>query len=156
MAHPLPSSYNWHTPVFVSSVGLVLCVFLLARTRANGWVSVVAVLVAIWAVFVLVAWSRTRAMMIIDGPVLTVRRFRAVHELDGRRLASVRESTTGSGPSYRVELVDDPTSYYIPTALISHGHSAFFGWVLRYAPEASLDRRSIRTVEQLRTRGLLS
>ena len=155
MAHPLALSYNWRTPVTVSTVAVILCVGLLVHSRADGWGAVVAAIIVIWLLFIGIVWLRTRAFLMVDGPILTVRRYRAKHQLDGRQLESVREYFTGSGPSYTVRLRDDPTRYFVPTALISRGHSTFFDWVLRYAPGATLDTRSQRTIDQLRTRGLL-
>lgn len=155
MAHPLPLSYNWRTPVIVSSVGLILSVGALARTRTSGWLGVAGILIAVWALFVGVAWLRTRAFLMIDGPMLTVRRFRTMHHLDGRRLTAVRQLSTGSGPAFSVRMSDDPARYYVPAALVSRGHSTFLEWVLRYAPETTLDKGSLRTLEQLRTRGLI-
>lgn len=155
MAHPLPLSYNWRTPIIVSSVGLILSVGLLVRSHASGWLGVAAILVAIWAAFVGVAWLRTRAFMMVDGPTLTVRRFRTMHELDGRQIAGVRQVITGSGPAFVVRLTDDPNRYYVPAALVSRGHSTFLGWVLRYAPDTTLDKGTQRTLGQLRTRGLI-
>ena len=152
----LELSYNWRPPVTIASIGLVLCVVVLIRSQANGWFGVAAVLIALWAAFMLVVWARTRAMIEIDGHQLTVRRVRRTHVLDGRKVVAVREHLTNSGPSYRVRLDGDDRTYYVPTALLRSGHSTFFDWLLRYAPDADLDKRSRRTVDQLRTRGLIS
>lgn len=151
----LELSYNWRTPVTIASVGLVLCVLLLVRTRTAGWFGVAAALVALWAVFLAVVWARTRALIEIDGPNLTVRKVRRTHVLDGRKVVAVREYLTNSGPSYKVRIADDDRQYYVPTALLRQGHSTFFDWLLTYAPTAELDKRSRRTIDQLRTRGLI-
>ncbi|MBA8793612.1 hypothetical protein FHX74_001217 [Friedmanniella endophytica] len=155
MAEPLTLAYNWRTPAVVSTSGLVLCLGLLIHARADGWLGVCAVIVLFWAAFMVVVWLRTRARMAVDGAVLTVRHYRGTHRLDGRKVVAVREYVTGSGPSYKVRLSGDPKVYFVPTALIRRGHSSFFDWVLRYAPDAELDRRSRRTIDLLRTRGLL-
>jgi hypothetical protein len=155
MARPLELSYNWHTPVSVATVGLILCITVLARSRTNGWVGVVIVLALLWLVFLLVVWGRTRALIQLDGPQLTVRRFRHTHLLDGRKVASVREYLTGSGPCYKVRLIGDDATYHVPAALLRKGHSTFFDWLLSYSPDAVLDRGSRRTVDRLRTRGLI-
>lgn len=152
----LELSYNWRTPVTIASIGLVLCVLLLVRTQANGWLGVAAALVALWAVFLTVVWARTRARIEIDGPRLTVRKLRETHVLDGRKVVAVREYLTNSGPSYKVRLADEDRTYYVPTALLRQGHSTFFDWLLTYAPTAELDKRAQRTLDQLRTRGLIS
>lgn len=158
MAHPLELSYNWQTPVTISSIGLVVCVGLLANTRVDGWVAVAVVLGLMWLGFLAVVWARTRAFMLLDGPMLTVRRFRTFTTLDGRRVTDVSEFLTANGPSYRVKVSTDdgtPTRAVVPAALLRKGHSTLFDWVLTWAPRAELDKGSRKTVDQLRTRGLI-
>jgi hypothetical protein len=152
MSRPLESSYNWRTPVSISSIGLVICVIVLSRSKTNGWFGVAIVLVLLWAGFMALVWARTRAMIEVDGHQLRVRRFR---ELDGRRVASVREYLTASGPSYRVRMIGDEKTYFVPTALLRKGHSTFFDWLLTYSPDVELDKGSRKTIDQLRTRGLI-
>jgi hypothetical protein len=151
----LQTSYHWQTPVVITTIGLVVCVLVLARSGARGWLAATVVLVLLWGLFLAVVWGRTRAVMELAGSQLTVRRVRHRHTLEGVDVVSVREHLTGSGPSYLVRLAGDRTRYYVPTALMRSGHSSFFGWLLRYAPQAELDRRSRRTLDQLRTRGLI-
>ncbi|SDS73435.1 hypothetical protein [Microlunatus soli] len=151
----LELSYNWRTPVTIASIGLVLCVLLLFRTRAAGWLGVAAALIVLWAVFLGVVWARTRARIEVDGARLTVRKIRRTYVLDGRQVVAVKEYLTNSGPSYKVRLSGDDRTYYVPTALLRQGHSTFFDWLLSYAPAAELDKRSRRTIDQLRTRGLI-
>jgi hypothetical protein len=86
MAHPLELPYNWRTPAFFASLAAAICIGVLARARATGWLS--ALIVA-------------------------------------------------------------------PVALLRGGHSALFTWILVQAPQAQLDKRSRRTAEQLKTRGLI-
>lgn len=155
MAHPLESSYHWQGPVGISTVGLVVCAGILIRSQAPGWLPVALILVLLWLIFVAVAWVRTRAFMLVDGPILRVRRVRHVAALDGRKVLSVKEFRTPNGMSYRVTLNDDPAPYIVPTALLRKGHSTFFGWVLTWSPGAELDPGSLRSIEGLRTRGLL-
>lgn len=155
MSRPLELSYNWRTPVGITSIGLVICVILLVRSQTNGWLGVVVVLVLLWAAFMAVVWVRTRAMIEVDGYRLRVRRLREIHVLDGRRVASVREYLTASGPSYKVRMFGDEKVYYVPAALLRTGHSTFFDWLLTYSPDAELDKGSRKTIDQLRTRGLI-
>lgn len=163
MAHPLELSYNWQTPITISSIGLVVCVGLLANTRVDGWVAVAVVLGLMWLAFLGVVWVRTRAYMLLDGPMLTVRRFRAFTTLDGRRVTDVSEFLTAHGPSYKVRVSstdgdgDDgaSTRTVVPAALLRKGHSTLFDWVLTWAPRAELDKGSRKTIDQLRTRGLI-
>lgn len=158
MAHPLELSYNWQTPLTISSIGLVVCVGLLSNTRVNGWVAVAVMLGVLWLGFIGVVWVRTRAYMMLDGPMLTVRRFREFTTLDGRRVISVSEFLTAHGPSYKVAVsTDDQTSTraVVPAAMLRKGHSTLFDWVLTWAPRAELDKGSRKTIDQLRTRGLI-
>jgi hypothetical protein len=155
MAQPLELSYNWRTPVGMAAIGLIICLTVLVRSAPDGWISVAVVLVLLWGVFMLVVWGRTRALIQVDGYQLTTRRFRHSQVLDGRKVASVREQVTGSGPCYKVKLVGDEHSYYVPAALLKKGHSTFFDWLLTYSPDAELDKGSRRTIDQLRTRGLI-
>jgi hypothetical protein len=142
-------------PVSVAGIGLLLCIVFLARSQTEGRLGVAIVLVLCWAVFMLVVWARTRALVQVEGSRLTVRRVVHTYVLDGRNVISVREYLTGSGPSYRVKVVGDDRTYYVPTALMRNGHSTFFDWLLTYSPDAELDKGSRRTIDQLRTRGLI-
>ncbi len=155
MARPLELSYNRRTPVGIAGIGLLICIIFLARSRTEGWIGVAAVLLLIWAAFMLVVWGRTRALLQVDGNLLTVRRFIDTPVLDGRRVTAVQEYLTGSGPSYKVKLFGDDRTYHVPAALVRKGHSTFFDWLLTYSPDAELDKGSLRTIDQLRTRGLI-
>ncbi|GAA2094157.1 hypothetical protein GCM10009841_04420 [Microlunatus panaciterrae] len=155
MAHPLESSYNWRAPVGVATIGLIVCVGVLYNGRVAGWLTVALLLVVLWLLFLGIVWLRTRAYMMVDGPILRVRRFRHFQELDGRRVARVAEIRTPNGPSYHVWLHGDQTRYLVPAALLKRGHSTLFDWVLTWSPRAELDRGSLRTIDELRTRGLL-
>jgi hypothetical protein len=155
MARPLELAYNWRTPVGFATIGLIICVVVLARSRTTGWLGAIAGVVALWAAFMAVVWARTRALIEIDGEQLRVRRFWHIYLLDGRKVASVREYLTASGPSYKVRLTDDDRIYHVPSALLQKGHSTFFGWLLSNAPDAVLDKGSRKTLDSLRTRGLI-
>lgn len=155
MAHPLELSYNWRTPVAISTIALVTAVGFLASSGTNGWGTVALILGLLWAGLMVVVYLRTRAFMLIEGPILRVRRYRGIVELDGRRVSSVREYPTPSGPCYRVRLIGDDADHHVPSALLRKGHSTLFDWVLAWSPRAELDKGARRTVDQLRTRGLL-
>ncbi len=155
MVHPLESSYRWRTPVAVASVGALVTASLVAESQAAGWLAVVALLLALWLGFLGVVWLRTRAFMMQDGPILKVRRFREFVELDGRLVEQVRETLSPNGLCYRVRLAGDDTSYYVPAAMLKTGHSTFFDWLLTWAPDADLDKGCRKTIETLKTRGLL-
>ena len=156
MAHPLESAYNWRLPVTVSTVGLVLCVGLLGRSQAVGWLSAAIVLALCWLVFLGVVWLRTQAYLMVDGELLTVRTFREFHRIAGPDLVRVGQVLTPSGPSYRLYVRGAAlTKYTAPTALLRRGHSTLFGWILAWAPQAELDKGSQRTLQTLRERGAL-
>lgn len=155
MAGPLELSYNWRTPVAIATVGLVICIVFLGRSQTPGWIGVAVVLVLCWAAFMLVVWSRTRALIQVEGSRMTVRRFVDTHVLEGSTVTSVREYLTASGPSYKVKVSGDDRTYHVPAALLRKGHSTFFDWLLDHAPDAELDKGSRRTIDQLRTRGLI-
>lgn len=155
MSRPLELSYNWRAPATIATIGLIICVILLARSRTVGWGGAVAGVVVVWAVFMAVVLSRTRALIEVDGDRLRVRRFLTIYELDGPEVAAVREYLTASGPSYKVRLAQDSRTYYVPSALLRHGQSTFLGWLLSHCPDAELDKGSRRTIDRLRTRGLI-
>jgi hypothetical protein len=158
MAHPLELSYNWRTPAFFSSVAAAICVGVLARARVTGWVSALVVVVALWALIVAVIYLRTRAYLLIDGSRLTVRRFRKFHTIEAADLIAVAEFVTPNGPSYRLtaRAPDGDTKRIVaPVALLRGGHSVLFTWILARAPQASLDKGSLKTVAKLKTRGLI-
>ena len=158
MVHPLELSYNWRTPVAVATIGLVACVALLARSRVDGWPSVAVILGLSWLIFLAVVWLRTRAYLMVDGPILRVRRYQHFHDLDGRSIRKVTQFLTPSGPSYKVFVAkpDGATArHVVPCALLRQGHSTLFEWILAWAPDAELDKGSRKTMEQLRIRGLI-
>jgi hypothetical protein len=102
-------------------------------------------------------WLRTRAFLMVDGSKLTVRRYRGLHIVDGSQVQRVTEYFTRRGPCHKltVESAGGTHRFAVPTALLGTGHSTFFGWLLRHAPQAELDKRSQKTLEQLRIRGLV-
>ncbi len=158
MPHPLELAYNWRLPVAVSTVGLVACVGLLARSQVLGWISAAVVLVLCYAVFLGVVWWRTQAYLMVDGADLTVRTFRAFHRIDGARVVKMSQLLTPNGPSYRLTVRAEDgrlARYTAPTALLRRGHSTLFGWILASAPQTELDRGSRRTLQTLRERGAL-
>ena len=158
MARPLELSYRWQAPVLIASVGLFACVGLVARGRAPGWVGVVGILVALWGMFLGVVWLRTRAHLEVDGTAVVVRRFRNLHRIEGADVLAVREYLTPNGPSYKltVRTPDGASRRYVaPVALLRQGHATLFTWILAAAPQAELDRRSRRTLEELQVRGLV-
>lgn len=157
MAHPLESAYNWRLPVVMSTVGLVLCVGLLARGQVVGWLSAAIVLVACWLLFLGLVWVRTQAYLMVDGDTVTVRTFRRFHDVKGADVVAVAQVLTPSGPSYRLTVRGDADGrrVKVPTALLRKGHSTLFRWILAWAPQAELDKGSRRTLQTLRERGSL-
>lgn len=157
MAQPLPLAYNWRAPLVFASVALVACVGLLVRGRPVGWVSATIVLVLCWAGYCVVVWLRSRAYLLVEGAVLTTRTWRSFQRVDAAQVRAVQELVTPAGPSYRLQVDRDGTLIWVsvPTALLHRGPSTLFTWILSQAPDATLDRRSRRTLELLQTRGLV-
>jgi hypothetical protein len=158
MAHPLELSYNWRTPVFMVSLAAAICVGALARGRMTGWVSALVVVLGLWALIVGLIYLRTRAYLLIDGSRLTVRRFRRFHTVEAADVMAVAEFVTPNGPSYRLTVgaPDGATRRVVaPVALLRGGHSALFTWILARAPQATLDKGSLKTLARLKTRGLI-
>jgi hypothetical protein len=158
VAHPLELSYNWRTPALFASIAAVICIGALARGRLTGWVSALLVVVALWALIVGLIYLRTRAYLLIDGSRLTVRRFRKFHTVEAADLIAVAEFVTPNGPSYRLtaRAPDGNTTRIVaPVALLRGGHAALFTWILARAPQASLDKGSLKTLAKLKARGLI-
>jgi hypothetical protein len=158
MPHPLELAYNWRTPATFASIAAVICVGALARSQATGWLPALVVVVALWALIVGLIYLRTRAYLLVDGSRLTVRRFRKFHTIEAADLVAVTEFVTPNGPSYRLTAQDpdgQTRRVVAPVALLRGGHSALFTWILGRAPQAQLDKRSRKTAELLKTRGLI-
>lgn len=155
MSRPLELSYNWRVPVSIATVAMILCIAVLVRSRTIGWGGAVAGVIVLWALFIATVWGRTRALIEVDGERLRVRRYFATHELAADQVATVREYLTASGPSYKLRLVQDNRTYYVPSALLRQGQSTFLGWLLSHCPDAELDKGSRKTIDRLRTRGLI-
>ena len=159
MAHPLELAYNWHPPVTFATVGLFVCVGVLVRQQASGWLPVAVVLVLAWAGFLVLVWVRTRASLLVYGPTIRVRTLRQFHEVEGRRVTRVREVRTPNGPSYRLVVHDEGGAtrrVTVPAALLRRGHPTLFAWILAEAPQAELDAGSTRTLAELRRRGAVA
>ena len=158
MAHPLELAYNWRTPALFASVGAVVCVGIVLRGSADGRWGVAAVLVVLWALCLALVWARTRVLLVVDGPRLTVRRVHTRHTVHATELVRVRQRPGAAGPSHTlVARGPDGSEHRVvaPVALLRGGYPTLFGWILTHAPQAELDRGSRRTLERLRERGLL-
>jgi hypothetical protein len=157
MAHPLEPSYNWRTPVSLSGIGLVVCVGLLSRSGAEGWLPVALALVAVEVLFLAVVYSRARAYLMVDGSTLRLRPYRRFVTVDGGQVTAVRQVLTSPGPSYRILVSTEQgrARYLVPTALLRSGHPTFFRWLRTYAPQAELDRGTRKMLKLLQTRGMV-
>ncbi|HKH56509.1 MAG TPA: hypothetical protein VKA58_13750 [Propionibacteriaceae bacterium] len=157
MARPLEPSADWRGPVALSTAGAVVVILLLSLTRGYNWIGLTVLVALLWAGFVVTVWVRARAFLMVEGPQLTVRRFRSLHTVDGSQVQRVTEYFTRRGPCHRliVQSEEGTRRYTVPTALLRTGHSTLFGWLLRHAPQAELDKGSQKTLEQLRIRGLV-
>jgi len=157
-AHPLEVSYNWRLPVAIASVAALGCIVVLAQGHAAGWVPVALLVVLIWLGFLLVMLRRGRSYLMVDGSVLVLRPWRAYVRIEGHQVRAVRQVLTPRGPSFKL-IVDGPDGKPVrllaPTAWLTGGHAALFGWLVSCAPEAELDKGSRRTLDQLRIRGLI-
>jgi hypothetical protein len=158
MPHPLEQAYNWRTPVTFASLAAVICAGVLLRGRVNGWLPALVVVVGLWALVVGLIYMRTRAYLMVDGSRLTVRRFRTFHTIEAADVVAVKEFQTPNGPCYRLTVGRPDRSaarIVAPVALLRGGHSAFLTWILTRAPQAELDKASLKTVARLRHRGLI-
>jgi hypothetical protein len=157
MPRPLELSFDSRGPIAVSTGGAVLVILLLSLTGSYGWPAVAGVVAMLWAGYLITVWLRTRAFLMVDGSRLTVRRYRGLHIVDGSRVQRVTEYFTRRGPCHKLTVgsAGGIRRYAVPTALLRTGHSTFFGWLLRHAPQAELDKKSQKTLEQLRIRGLV-
>jgi hypothetical protein len=161
MAHRLELSYNWRQPVMYASIGLVVCAGLLTRGRVRGWWVVLLIVVAMYALFMVVVWLRTQASLMVDGAELEARHRRTFHRVRATDLVSVRQFQTPHGPSYKLVLragaipEAGTRSVIVPTALLRGGHSTLFRWILTEAPQATLDKGSERTARELQRRGAI-
>jgi hypothetical protein len=158
MGQPLTLSYNWRAQLVFATVALLVCLGLLVRGRPVGWLSAAIVLVACWLAYCGVVWLRTRSFLLVEGRVLTTRRWRTLERVEGSRVRAVREVVTPAGPSYRLQFERNGVTSWVtvPTALLRGGQSTLFLWILSQAPDVSMDKRSRRTLEMLQTRGLVT
>ncbi|HEU5483909.1 MAG TPA: hypothetical protein VFU98_03305 [Microlunatus sp.] len=157
MSSPLTLSYNWQAHLGFATIALTVCLGLLFRGRPAGWLSTGVVLVLFWAVYCAIVWLRSRAYLLIEGPLLTTRHWRRLEQVEGDQVRTVKELLTPAGPSYRlqVERAGAPEWVTVPTAVLRGGQSTLFAWILAQAPGATLDKRSLRTLELLQTKGLV-
>jgi hypothetical protein len=158
MPPALALSYNWRTPVLVSTVGLLVCLSVLLHSRIDGWQPVAGIFVLVWAGFVGSVWLRTRAHLTVEGSTLRVRHYTDFHEVTGSQLVSVSQFITAKGPSYKLSVRTESGGLrrlIVPAALLRGGHSTLFTWILTWSPEATLDKGCRKTIDELRIRGLI-
>ncbi len=159
MGRPLPHSYNPRPAAVMASLGALICIVAVARSQVSGWLSAVVLVVAIWVAFLGVVHLRTRAYLEVDGRRAIVRRYGRLQTVEATDLVAVKEFLTPHGPCYRLTVrsaAGRNRRVIVPAALLRGGHSTLLGWILTEAPEARLDRQTLRTVERLRARGLLA
>jgi hypothetical protein len=149
----LESNQRWQPQVVVASTAAVVLVGLLARGGAPGWPTVAGLVVAALAGYLLLVRLRTRARMAVHGDVLTVRRWKAVHRVRAAEVTGVRQRLTGSGPDFWLQL--EGRKVLVPASRVRRGHSAFFDWLLAGRPDVPLDRGTARTLDVVRSRGLI-
>jgi hypothetical protein len=157
MAEPLELSYNWPFRLVAVTVAALACIVLLALTGTAGWQTIAAFVVLLWVLVAASIYLRARAFLHVEGSELTVRRFKGKHTISGPQVMGVTEYFTRQGPCHRLTVRTETGSqrYSVPTALFRGGHSTLFGWLGFHAPQAELDRGSAKTLEQLRTHGLI-
>ena len=157
MAEPLELSYNWPFRLVAVTGAALACIVLLGLTGTTGWQTVAAFVLLLWVLAGASIYLRSRAFLRVEGSELTVRRFKDKHTISGPQVMGVTEYFTRQGPCHRLTVRTDTGSqgYSVPTALFRGGHSTLFGWLGFHAPQAELDRGSAKTLEQLRTRGLI-
>ncbi|RCK70317.1 hypothetical protein DT076_06595 [Desertihabitans brevis] len=149
----LDSNQRWQPHVVVASVAAVVLSGLLARGGAPGWPAVVALVLLLLAGYLLLVWLRTRARMAVDGGVLTVRRWSAVHRVRAEEVTGVRQRLSSQGPDFRLDV--GGRTVFVPASRVRRGHSVFFDWLLEGNPGVPLDRGTARTLDVVRSRGLI-
>ena len=155
---PLERTYNWRTPALFASVGAVISVGAVLRRSADGRWGVAALLVALWALCLALIWARTRVLLVVDGPRLSIRRVFTWHTVQAAELVRVQQRPGAAGPSYTLltRNADGREQRVVaPVALLRSGYPTLFGWITAHAPQAQLDRGSRRTLDRLQQRGLL-
>lgn len=156
MAHPLELAYHWQPPVSIATIGAIVSITIVVRSQTEGWLAVALVLAGIWAIFMIIVWLRCRAYLMVDGPILSVRRYRRIHQLDGREVKAVSRYLTTHGAGFKIIIGSGARTFFVPAGLLKKGHTALFGWLLEWAPGAELDKGSRRTLEELQARGLVA
>jgi hypothetical protein len=157
VAERLELSYPWKVRLIAGTIAAVVCIVLLAATGTPGWATVAIFVFVLWLMLVGGVYLRTRAHLSVDGSKLTVRHFRGLNTIEGSDVRRVTEYFTRQGPSHKITVETDEgmRRYIVPTALFRYGHSTLFTWLMEYAPQADMDKGSAKTLEQLRTRGLV-
>jgi hypothetical protein len=115
--------------------------------------------VLLWAACLTLVWARTRAHLMVDGPRLTVRHVRALQTVEAGTVVAVQQRASASGPVFTLVCRNPDGAQrrvVAPVALLRGGSSTLFRWILEHAPQAELDRRSRRTLDQLRGQGLVT
>ncbi|TDT30983.1 hypothetical protein [Naumannella halotolerans] len=124
-------------------LGLVTVVFLVSG-RPIGWWQAAAVVIVLTTVYGLFRWSQGHTTVNLCNDKITVSSPFGSKEVRGGSVTAVREMPNGRSPNHLL-LTDDGRKVHVPSSEVERGHSALFDWLAAHAPQAELDKRSIRT-----------
>lgn len=153
-SEPLVNSYHGDVRLIISGlIFLGVIVFVLVRSQAGAIGSAVA-LVALWSLYGVPVWLRSRVGLRVDGSRAEVQGLFRKVAFEGSDVATVKQEFAGRSPDVRLGLRDG-RKVYVVTSRLEKGHSTLFEWLRRYAPEATYDPKAINLRDMLVTRGLM-
>lgn len=150
---PLLNVFDWHKRATIAGVVVVvLAAALVFQNTPGGW-QMIGVLLVIGAGYASWSWFKGQHWVQVAGDVLRIGRPGKVVEVEGRDVTAVKYVMNRESPDFT--LVTTQGRYTVHTSRLDKGHSTLFAWLRDHAPQAVLDKRSVRIREMLEIRGLM-
>jgi hypothetical protein len=150
----LANTFDWPKRCIFAGLGFVVVAGILISQQTLGWLSAVLVLAVVAACYCAWSWWRGQAWAEIDGDRLTLGNGRTQTQIVASDVVAVRHIMNRQSPDFTLVTTDN-RRHTVRTSRLAKGHSSLFRWLLAHAPQATLDRGSVRTREMLENRGLL-
>ncbi len=150
----LTNLFDWQKRAIIAGVAVVVLAAALVFQNTPGAWQVIGVLLLIGSGYSLWSWFKAQHTVQVRGDVLRIGRPGKVVEVAGRDVTAVKYVMNRESPDFT--LVTERGRYTVHTSRLEKGHSTLFTWLRDHAPQAVLDKRSVRIREMLEIRGLMS
>lgn len=150
---PLLNLFDWQKRAVGAGLLVIVISALVMFQNVAGWGQLVLVLLIAGGAYAAWSWFKAQHTLQVAGDVLRISRPGKLTEIHGRDVTAVKYVMNRESPDFT--LVTTSGRHTVRTSRLDKGHSTLFGWLQQQAPQAQLDKRSVRIREMLEIRGLL-